>query len=97
MITHRFGLEDRDHTLIRTQRYPWLPMFAYYDADADIAWFPTGESDDVVSERVPGGLRDYDRASHELVAIEVWDASTRLSASILEALPPPSAPHGAAA
>lgn len=64
-------------------------MFAYYDPDADIAWFPTGESDDVVSERVPGGLRDYDRAS-QLVAIEVWAASTRLPASILEALPTPS-------
>lgn len=72
-------------------------MFAYYDRDADIAWFPTGESDDVVSERVPGGLRDYDRASHRLVAIEVWDASTRLPASILDALPAPSAPHGAPA
>jgi uncharacterized protein YuzE len=72
-------------------------MFAYYDADADIAWFPTGESDDVVSERVPGGLRDYDRSSHELVAIEVWDASTRLPASLLDALPAPSAAHGAAA
>ncbi len=35
--------------------------FAYYDPDADIAWLPTGESHDVVSERVPGGLRDYDR------------------------------------
>jgi hypothetical protein len=34
------------------------PMFSYYDPSADIAWFPTGESDDVVSERVPGGLRD---------------------------------------
>ena len=21
-------------------------MFAYYDSDADIAWFPTGESDE---------------------------------------------------
>lgn len=72
-------------------------MFAYYDRDADIAWLPTGESDDVVSERVPGGLRDYDRASHKLVAIEVWDASTRLPASILEALPAPRAAHGAAA
>jgi uncharacterized protein YuzE len=72
-------------------------MFAYYDSDADIAWFPTGESDDVVSERVPGGLRDYDRGTHKLVAIEVWDASTRLPASILEALPTPSAAHGAAA
>lgn len=72
-------------------------MFAYYDSDADIAWFPTGESDDVVSERVPGGLRDYDRTSHELVAIEVWEASTRLPASILEALPAPGTAHRAAA
>jgi uncharacterized protein YuzE len=76
---------------------PLVAVFTYYDADADIAWFPTGESDDVVSERVPGGLRDYDRTSHELVAIEVWDASTRLPASLLEALPAPSAAHGAAA
>lgn len=80
-----------------SQRYPCLSMFAYYDSDADIAWFPTGESDDVVSERVPGGLRDYDRTSHKLVAIEVWDASTRLPASILEALPAPGTAHRAAA
>ena len=72
-------------------------MFAYYDSDADIAWFPTGESDDVVSERVPGGLRDYDRTTHQLVAIEVWDASTRLPASILDALPAPGTAHQAAA
>jgi uncharacterized protein YuzE len=72
-------------------------VFAYYDRDADIAWFPTGESDDVVSERVPGGLRDYDRKTHQLVAIEVWDASTRLPAGILEALPAPSAARRAAA
>jgi uncharacterized protein YuzE len=72
-------------------------MFAYYDADADIAWFPTGESDDVVSERVPGGLREYDRASHALVAIEVWDASTRLPRTLLEALPSPASPQSAAA
>jgi uncharacterized protein YuzE len=72
-------------------------MFAYYDAEADIAWFPTGESDDVVSERVPGGLRDYDRLTHALVAIEVWDASTRLPRTLLEALPRPAAPHKAAA
>jgi uncharacterized protein YuzE len=61
-------------------------MFAYYDPDADIAWLPTGESDDVVCERVPDGLRDYDRATGQLVGIEVWDASTRLPASILDAL-----------
>ncbi len=60
--------------------------FAYDDPDADIAWFPTGESDDVVSERVADGLRDYDRTTRRLVAIEVWNASTRLPASLLEAL-----------
>ena len=73
-----------------------MVMFAYYDADADIAWFPTGESADVVSERVPGGLREYDRATRQLVAIEVWDASTRLPRTLLEALPAPAA-HSAAA
>lgn len=72
-------------------------MFACYDSVADIAWFPTGESDDVVSKRVPDGLRDYDRATHKLVAIEVWDASTLLPASLLEALPAPSAAQGAPA
>ncbi len=72
-------------------------MFAYYDSETDIAWFPTGESEDVVSERVPGGLRDYDRLTHALVAIEVWDASTRLPRTLLEALPKPAAPHEAAA
>lgn len=72
-------------------------MYAYYDPEADIAWLPTGESNDVVSERVPGGLRDYDRATRALVAIEVWDASTRLPKTLLEALPAPSTPHGAAA
>jgi uncharacterized protein YuzE len=66
-------------------------MFAYYDPDADIAWLPTAESDDVVSERVPGGLHDYDRTTRQLVAIEVWAASTRLPATILEALPAPGA------
>jgi uncharacterized protein YuzE len=71
--------------------------FAYYDPDVDIAWFPTGESEDVVSERVPGGLRDYDRATRQLVAIEVWDASTRLPANLLEALPAPEQPRRAAA
>jgi uncharacterized protein YuzE len=65
--------------------------YAYYDADADVVWFPTGESDDVVSERVCGGLRDYDRQTRQLVAIEVWDASTRLPKDLLDALPAPAA------
>lgn len=71
--------------------------YAYYDEAADIAWFPTGDSEDVVSERVAGGLRDYDRETHRLVAIEVWDASTRLQKTLLEALPAPASAHGAAA
>jgi uncharacterized protein YuzE len=66
-------------------------MFVYYDPDADIAWFPTGESDDVVSEREAGGLREYDRTTHMLVAIEVWDASARLPRTLLEVLPSPAA------
>lgn len=60
---------------------------AYYDREADIAWFPTGESDDVVTEEVTDGLRDYDRVTRELVAIEIWQASTRLPGSLLDALP----------
>ena len=72
---------------------PSARMFSYYDPDADIAWFPTGESNDVVSERVPDGLRDYDRATHKLVATEVWDASTRFQLSTLDALPAPSTPQ----
>lgn len=71
--------------------------FAYYDRDADIAWFPTAESHDVVSERVRGGLRDYDRTTRKLVAIEVWSASTRLPASLLDALPAPVTAHDQAA
>ncbi|MBV9311809.1 MAG: DUF2283 domain-containing protein [Solirubrobacterales bacterium] len=67
---------------------------AYYDREADIAWFPTGESDDVISEEVPGGLLAYDRTSHRLVAIEVWSASTRLPAILLDALPAPVPAHG---
>lgn len=65
-------------------------MFAYYDPDADIAWLPTGRSEDVVSERVRHGLHDFDRTSQQLVAIEVWAASTRLPPAILDALPRPS-------
>ena len=71
--------------------------FAYYDRDADIVWFPTGESNDVVSERVLDGLHEYDRTTRDLVAIEIWDASTRLPASLLDALPMPERTHPATA
>ena len=52
--------------------------YAYYDRDADIAWLPTGYSEDVLSEQVDWGLIDHDATTDEVVAIEVWYASTRL-------------------
>lgn len=65
---------------------------AYYDREADIAWFPTGQSEDVVTQEVADGLRDFDRKTQELVAIEIWQASTRLPQSLLDALPEPDVP-----
>jgi uncharacterized protein YuzE len=74
-----------------------MSRFAYYDRDADIAWLPTGSSDDVVSEEVAWGLIDHDSATDDVVAIEIWNASTRLPASLLDALPAPVPAHGTAA
>ncbi len=71
--------------------------YAYYDRDADIAWLPTGESEDVLSEEVGWGLIDHDATTDEVVALEVWDASTRLPRILLDALPAPATPHTAAA
>lgn len=71
--------------------------FAYYDRDADIAWLPTGDSEDVVSEEVEWGLIDHDSGTDEVVAIEVWSASKRLPAELLAKLPAPASTHGAAA
>jgi uncharacterized protein YuzE len=71
--------------------------FAYYDRDADIAWLPTGDSADVVSEEVEWGLIDHDSGTDEVVAVEVWSASKRLPAELLAMLPAPASTHGAAA
>lgn len=71
-------------------------QFAYYDQDADIAWLPTGASTDVVSEEVAWGLLDHDRVTGEIVGIEIWSASERLPAEVLEALPAPAASRRAA-
>jgi uncharacterized protein YuzE len=79
--------------------YPELMVarFAYYDRDADIAWFPTGDSTDVVSEEVEWGLIDHDSSTDEVVAIEVWSASKRLPSEVLATLPGPTSAHGPAA
>jgi len=71
--------------------------YAYYDRDADIAWLPTGYSEDVLSEQVDWGLIDHDATTGEVVALEVWDASKRLPQAVLDALPGPAASHSAAA
>jgi uncharacterized protein YuzE len=71
--------------------------FAYYDREADIAWLPTGHSDDVVSEEVEWGLVDHDSGSDAVVAIEIWSASKRLPPELLEMLPAPVDTRGAAA
>ena len=77
--------------------HPMSAKFAYYDREADIAWLPTGDSANVVSEEVEWGLVDHDSTTDEVVAIEVWSASKRLPAEVLAALPAPASAHGAAA
>lgn len=71
--------------------------FAYYDREADVAWLPTGDSSEVVSEEVEWGLIDHDAKSDEVVAIEIWSASERLPADVLASLPDPRGTSGAAA
>jgi uncharacterized protein YuzE len=63
--------------------------FAYYDREADIAWLRTGVAKTVVSEEVGWGLLDHDRLTNEVVGIEIWAASSRLPAELLEQLPAP--------
>lgn len=74
-----------------------MAVYAYYDTEADIAWLPTGHAERVVSEEVEWGLLDHDAVTDDVVAVEIWDASKRLPKAILEALPAPARPHGAAA
>ena len=71
--------------------------YAYYDRDADIAWLPTGEAENVLSEEVNWGLIDHDASTDAVVALEVWNASKRLPQAVLDALPAPAAPHSAVA
>jgi uncharacterized protein YuzE len=74
-----------------------MSVYAYYDAEADIAWLPTGRSEQVVSEEVDWGLIDHDAATDEVVAVEIWAASKRLPKAILDALPAPGRHHGGVA
>jgi len=62
---------------------------AYYDRDADVAWFPISESDDVVSQPIHDWLIDRDRASGATAAIEVRNANLHVPLAVLLALPEP--------
>jgi len=75
-----------------SERLDNTERFAYYDREADIVWIPTGSSDDAVSEKTEWGLVDHDESSDAVVGIEIWAASTRLPADLLEKLPSPTDP-----
>jgi uncharacterized protein YuzE len=64
-------------------------QFSYYDREADIVWIPLGISDDAMSEETEWGLIDRDATSDAIVGIEIRDASERLPADLLAALPHP--------
>ena len=63
----------------------------HYDSDADIAWvrFESYDGSSAVAEEMPWGLREVDKSSGEVVALEFWQASERLPADLLKLLPPP--------
>jgi uncharacterized protein YuzE len=67
-----------------------MSFYAHYDSDADIAWLHVEPFDGatVRSEEAGHGLTDRDRLGN-VVGVEVWRASERLPAAMLELLPPP--------
>ena len=68
----------------------------HYDRDADIAALDLAGFDgaEVIGEPREWGLLLRDRESRRVVGIEFWQASERLPADLLEALPEPR-PAGA--
>ena len=74
-----------------------MKIEGHYDSSADIAWLRLDGCDvsKVVSEEVPGGLRELDARTGALVGFEYWHASEALPAELLAMLPPPSVPAAA--
>lgn len=66
-------------------------MDGHYDSDADIAWLRLDgwEKDRVRVEESPSGLIERDRTTGRIVGLEYWQASHKLPAELLEALPAP--------
>jgi uncharacterized protein YuzE len=60
---------------------------SYYTPDGDIVYITVRPANGpVTSQEEEWGLRDLD-AGGELVGIEIWDASARLPADLIAALP----------
>lgn len=66
-------------------------MDGHYDRVADIAWLRLEgwEKDRVRPEHTATGLVERDRVTGRILGLEYWDASQRLPAELLEALPAP--------
>jgi uncharacterized protein YuzE len=64
---------------------------SHYDREADIAALdlPAAEGTRAVGEEHEWGLVLRDRESKRVVGFEIWKASERLPAELLEALPEP--------
>ena len=68
-------------------------MDGHYDQDADIAWLRLDgwDKDRVQLEETDHGLVERDCASGRVLGLEFWEASRRLPADLLDALPSPPA------
>jgi hypothetical protein len=61
----------------------------YFDRKADIVWFRTGESDDIVGQELPWGLLDHDKKTDAVIGVELWQPQKYLPQDLLDAVPPP--------
>ncbi len=66
-------------------------MDGHYDRVADVAWLRLDgwDKDRVRIDRTPAGLIERDPETGRIVGLEYWDASHKLPAELLEALPAP--------
>lgn len=71
-------------------------MKLLYDPEVDIASISL-EKGDAASEEHPWGLIDRDRGDGHLMGFVIWEASKRLPAEMVAALPVAEKPRGVAA
>ena len=66
-------------------------MDGHYDRATDIAWLRLEGwgKDRVRVEETGSGLVERDRTTGRVIGLEFWQASTRLPAELLDALPAP--------